>query len=88
VKFLGAIECKRNDELVVYIHLRTRQTVVWAATRKGWLWHATTDGIHAVCKSSIVVDLNHDPWPSTVDRARDLMTCVRCQERVAVKKKP
>jgi hypothetical protein len=79
---------RRNDELVVYIRLDTRETVVWAAKAGGYLWHATADGIHAVCNPRYIVDLDHDPFPSTVDRADDIMTCVHCQERVAVRKKP
>jgi hypothetical protein len=79
---------RRDDETVVYIRLDTRETVVWAAKADGYLWHATADGIHAVCHVAIIVDLKYDPDPSTVDRANDTMSCVRCQERVGVKKKP
>ena len=78
---------QRDDETKTFVRIDTRQTVVWAARKDGWLWHATSDGIHAVCRSDVIVDLDHDPFPSTVDRSDDLMTCVRCQERVAVRKK-
>jgi len=79
---------RRNDELVVFIRLDTRETVVWAAKKDGYLWHATADGVHAVCNVQIIVDVDFDPSPGTVDRSRDTMTCVRCQERVAIRKKP
>ena len=79
---------RRNDELVVYIRLDTRETVVWAAKRNGCIWHATSNGLRAVCNPSIAIDLKYDAAPSTVDRANDLMSCKSCQELVAVKKKP
>jgi hypothetical protein len=75
---------KRDDELVTFVRLDTRETVVWVAGQnEGCIWHATSDGLAAVCSKAILVDPNHDPYPSTVDRSNDLMTCVRCAERVA-----
>jgi hypothetical protein len=81
MKWLG-LDCRRIDELQTFARIDTGETVVWAAKRNGYLWHATADGIHAVCSATVVVDLGHDPYPSTFDRSSDLMTCIRCQERV------
>lgn len=75
---------KRNDELATFILIRTRETVVWAAGRnEGCIWHATVNGLHAVCSRAIIVDIDWNPYPSTVDRSNDLMTCDRCAGLVA-----
>jgi len=79
---------KRDDENVVFIRLDTREVVVWVARANGWLWHATSDGVHAVCNVRTFVDVAYNPWPTTVDRSNDIMTCVHCQGKVAVKKRP
>jgi hypothetical protein len=78
----------RYDEHAVFVRTDTGETVIWVAKRNGYLWHATGDKIHAVCSASVLVDLVHDPYPSTVDRSSDLMTCLRCQERVRRVHKP
>jgi hypothetical protein len=81
---MNALRFRRDDELETFIRLDTRHTIVWAAGRnEGCIWHATEDGIYAICSRKIVVDLDADPYPSTVDRSNDLMTCVRCQDHTA-----
>ena len=81
MKWLGIIEVARNDERDTFVVIATGQTCVWRAADKGCIWHATVDGLAPVCRSRIVLGDN-DPYPSTVDRADDMMTCMRCAELV------
>jgi len=73
---------KRQDQIDRFVVIGTGETCVWGESRSG-LWHATVDGLHAVCSSTVVVelDLNDSGW-SPFDRSNDTMTCENCADRV------
>jgi hypothetical protein len=73
----------RDDERATFVVRKTGETCVWKGSR-GFLWHATVDGLRAVCSRAIVL-VEDDPYPSTVDRSNDTMTCKRCQDMVTRK---
>lgn len=70
----------RDDEQRTFVVTVTGETCVWKASRS-CLWHATVDGLRAVCSRAVAL-VEDDPYPSTVDRSNDLMTCRHCQDRV------
>ncbi len=70
----------RDDERKTFVVTSTGETCVWKGSRN-CLWHATVDGLHAVCSRAIVL-VEDDHYPSTVDRSNDMMTCERCQDLV------
>jgi hypothetical protein len=70
----------RDDELQLFVRIKDGASVVWRAAAS-CLFHATMDGLHAVCSSRVVVS-DEDPYPGTVDRSHDLMTCKRCASLV------
>lgn len=72
----------RDDERKLFVVIATGDSCVWKAP-KSTLWHATVDGIHAVCSRAVIVT-DEDPFPSEVDRSTSLMACKNCQERVRV----
>jgi len=72
----------RDDERKRFVVIATDESCIWKAA-KSTLWHATVDGIHAVCSPAVIVT-DDDAWPSEVDRSDSLMTCKNCQERVRV----
>lgn len=79
---------KRDDELATFVHIETRKPVIWVAGQnEGCIWHATADNKRAVCSFDIMIDLEANPYPSIVDRSNDLMTCLRCQDKVTKLKK-
>jgi len=69
----------RLDEEALFVRISDGASVVWknGAPRGGYLWHATVDGLHAVCSSAVIVG-DEDPYPSTPDRSDDMMTCNSC----------
>jgi len=70
----------RDDETKTFAVTATGESCVWKASRN-FLWHATVDGLHAVCSRAIVL-IEDDVYPSTADRSNDTMTCERCQDLV------
>jgi len=77
---------RRDDELATFERISDDASVVWASSKTAYLFHATVDGITAVCNKKRLVDLDREIYPSTIDRSNDMMTCVLCQERVRKKK--
>jgi len=76
------INHQRADQLRTFVKRDTRETVVWAAGRNRFLWHATVDRLHSICNRNIIIDVENNPYPSTHDRSNDLMTCMSCQDLV------
>lgn len=72
----------RYDEIDWYERISDGKTVLWMCGAGTYVYHGTVDGKVAVCSSSIGVDRDRDPYPNTVDRSRDTMTCDRCAEFV------
>lgn len=70
---------KRDDELAHFVRISDGMSVIWLFSVESHLCHASADNLHAVCRSDLVVSDSFDPYPSTVDRSNDLMTCIRCQ---------
>ena len=66
------------DEIDWFSRISDGKTVLWMAGATTFLWHATADGVVAVCSSAIRVDRQRDPYPSTIDRSCDTMTCTSC----------
>lgn len=80
----------RYDEIDWFERLSDSKPVLWmaAASETSFLWHATADGLVAVCSSRIAIDRHRDPHPGTVDRSNDTMSCERCQGLVKRIKQP
>lgn len=74
----------RYDETDWFNRRSDGKTVLWmaAASETSYLYHATADGLVAVCSSLIAIDRERDPSPGTVDRSQDTMSCLRCQSLV------
>lgn len=73
----------RQDEIDWFYRVSDDKTVLWMASGgHSCLWHATTDGVLAVCSSEIHIHRSRDPYPSVVDRSADAMTCLRCATMV------
>lgn len=75
----------RYDEIDWFERVSDGKTVLWMCSKEtgvrrgsGYLWHATVDGKTAVCSKLIEIDRERDPYPHTVDRSADTMTCDRC----------
>lgn len=83
---MGWLGFPRDDERKTFVVTATGESCVWKASKK-LLWHATVDGLRAVCSRAIVLT-DDDPYPSTVDRSNDSMTCERCEGLVTRKPIP
>ena len=72
----------RYDEIDWFERISDGKTALWMSGGPALLWHATVDGKVAVCSSKIAVYRERNPYPNTVDRSSDLMTCERCADLV------
>lgn len=72
----------RQDEIDWFYRRADRATVLWMASTKSYLWHATADGVLSVCTPHVAMDRERNPAPGTQDRSNDTMTCERCQDLV------
>jgi hypothetical protein len=69
----------REDLRHTYVVMTTGETAIWLTSRS-CIYHATVDGLRAVCNRAILV--YEDGAGHGEDRSDSVMTCVKCQERV------
>jgi hypothetical protein len=71
----------REDQLHAFVVIATGQTAVWMVSRN-YLFHASVDGLRAVCNRAILVHGSDfgDGWGE--DRSKSTLTCAGCAERV------
>jgi hypothetical protein len=68
----------REDQFHTYIAIATGQTVIWLVS-SSYLYHATVDGLRALCNRAILVRENASVLE---DRSNSTMTCHKCAGRV------
>jgi hypothetical protein len=70
----------REDQIDTYVVIASGQTAVWLVSKQ-YIYHASVDGLRAVCNRAILVREN-DCCGSEYDRSNSLMTCRKCADRV------
>ena len=71
----------RRDEIDTFIIIATGGPARWMPDHR-FVYHATPDSVHALCRPQLGVSENYRPSVKTDDRSNDLMTCATCAEMV------
>jgi hypothetical protein len=73
----------REDQRRVFVLCSDRDvTVVWNYSPTSFLYHATRDGLKAVCGAQTVLQ-EEEPGMGAFDRSKNVMTCRKCTGLVA-----
>ena len=71
----------RNDQLRYFWLKKTKQGIVWCLSREG-TFHASLDGLRAICNCRTVLLSEEDHTNSCMDRAHNPLTCGLCADKV------
>lgn len=73
----------REDQRRVFVLCKDRSiTVVWNYSPKSFIYHATANGLKAVCGAQTVLQ-EEEPGIGAFDRSKNVMTCQKCAGLVA-----
>jgi hypothetical protein len=73
----------REDQRRVFVLCSDRGvTVVWNYAPSSYIYHATTNGLRAVCGARVVLQ-EEEPGVGAFDRSKNVMTCQKCAGLVA-----